>query len=58
MAITINKDICIACGCCIDACAQGALELNGKAVVDWDVCIDCLSCIAMCPVDAIEDAIT
>jgi len=55
MAIKINKDLCIACGCCISACEQGALELYEKAVVDGDVCIDCLACIAMCPVDAITE---
>lgn len=55
MVIIIDKDLCIACGCCISACTQGALELNEKAVVDGDVCIDCLACIAMCPVDAITE---
>jgi len=54
MAPTINNETCIACGCCIDACTQGALELEeNNAVVDDDTCTDCLACIDMCPVIAI-----
>ncbi|RMF98422.1 MAG: 4Fe-4S dicluster domain-containing protein [Candidatus Schekmanbacteria bacterium] len=56
MAPTIDKEKCIACGCCIDACTQGALELqdDSNAVVDEDTCIDCYACVDMCPVSAIS----
>lgn len=54
MAITIDTDRCIGCGCCADVCAFGALELSeDKAVVSPDACTECHSCIVMCPVDAI-----
>ena len=33
MAITIDLEACVGCGCCSDVCAQGALELDEKAVV-------------------------
>ncbi len=55
MAVNIDIKTCIECGCCIDICAQGALELDGgHAVVDEETCVNCLSCIGMCPVNAIS----
>ena len=53
MAITINDELCIGCGCCSDVCTVGALELDEKAVVYDEHCIECKNCIDMCPVGAI-----
>ena len=53
MAITINGELCLGCGCCIEVCSTGALELNGQAVINEDDCIECKSCLDMCPVEAI-----
>jgi ferredoxin len=54
MAIQINNDICIGCGCCGEVCPQGALELQEKAAVFEDYCTACGACIEMCPVGALS----
>ena len=56
MAVSIDDGLCLGCGCCIDVCSQGALELNDndKTVVNADDCTECGSCIDMCPVEAIK----
>ena len=47
MPVTVNKDLCIGCGACLDGCPVGALELdeNGLAEVNEDACIDCGACL-------------
>jgi len=55
MTITIDKELCLGCGCCSDACAVGALELiDEKAAVNEDDCVECKSCIDLCPTCAIR----
>ena len=54
MPVTINKDLCIACGACAGGCPVGALNVEDVAVCDADVCIDCGACVATCPVSAIS----
>ena len=56
MAVTIDKNVCLGCGCCIDVCAFGALELSDdKAAMNVDDCTECKDCIEMCPVGAIAE---
>jgi ferredoxin len=54
MSVRVNNDLCVGCGCCIDVCSQGALELDNKAVVNDEYCIDCGDCVDMCPVLALS----
>jgi electron transfer flavoprotein alpha subunit len=54
MAVEIDREACIGCGCCGEACAQGALELEEKAVVFEQYCTACGACIEMCPVAALS----
>ena len=54
MAIRIDSEKCLGCGCCIDVCSAGALEINDIAVVSEDDCTECGSCIEMCPADALS----
>lgn len=42
-------DWCQACGRCVEACPQGALQLNGRAEVDQDACVLCGYCGRVCP---------
>lgn len=54
--VAIDKDKCIGCGECVDACLTGALKLvNGKAsLVDEKLCDGFGSCIAACKNNAIR----
>ena len=56
MAITIDLEACVGCGCCSDVCVHGALELNEKAVVNEEFCVECGVCVDICPAVAISIA--
>jgi uncharacterized protein len=54
----VKAKICIACGTCLDNCAQQAISYkdhNGeaKAFIDPKKCVGCAECIAVCPEGAI-----
>ncbi len=53
--VKIDEEKCDGCGKCIDACAEGAIQLvNGKAKLISEVYCDGLgACIGHCPQDAI-----
>ena len=54
MAICLDVDECVGCGCCSDVCQQGALGLEDKAVLYDTRCIECGECMEMCPVGALR----
>lgn len=53
--IEIDEELCTGCGACIDACAEGALQLiDGKAKLVRDIYCDGLgACLGECPRGAI-----
>jgi ferredoxin len=54
--IEIDEEKCNGCGQCVEACAEGAIQLfNGKARLIADNYCDGLSaCVGECPVDALK----
>jgi len=55
MVAVVNKDECVGCGMCVDACPNGAISMDGDvASVDPDMCIDCEACVSECPNSAIS----
>ena len=52
--LEIDKDKCIGCGGCIEACPFGALSLVDNMVVVNDKCTACGACLLACPVHALN----
>lgn len=53
MAAQVNKEKCVACGACADACPCGAIEVKDFAVVNEGECAGCGTCVDACPAEAI-----
>ncbi|MFX0069613.1 MAG: ATP-binding protein [Candidatus Hermodarchaeota archaeon] len=50
---TIDHDLCIGCGNCIEICPVEAITLNEIANVDRNLCLGCGLCYGNCPEEAI-----
>ena len=52
----VDKNKCIACGACVNACPVAAISFgkDGKAQIDKTKCINCGTCQGICPVAAID----
>jgi pyruvate formate lyase activating enzyme len=57
-SIWYNRNVCIACGRCVEVCLQGALLLEGdpgKLIsIDRKLCIATGDCVSVCPANAIQ----
>ena len=55
----IDKETCIGCGICVDACPQEVLEVvdGTSTVTNEDACIACGDCLEECPMGAITEII-
>ncbi len=53
MAIIIDYDNCINCGCCEDQCPFGAIETIGGQITISEACTVCGACVEVCPVGAL-----
>ncbi len=54
MAVNIEMEKCLGCGCCSDICRFGALELQEKAVVNDEFCTECGECCEVCPATVLK----
>ena len=53
--IWVNKELCKACGSCVDSCPTEALKLvQGRVKYDEKLCTFCDACIEVCPTHAIR----
>lgn len=51
----ITKDLCKACGACVEACPPQAISLSDKKVeIDYHQCIRCYCCQEVCPEGAVH----
>ena len=51
----VDASKCVGCGLCVDACAYGALSLEGgRAKLVEALCKGCGTCVAACPTGALE----
>jgi uncharacterized protein len=53
---SVEADICVGCGTCINHCPVQAIDFDTrrKAVIDPQKCISCSKCISVCPREAIK----
>ena len=51
----VQKELCVGCGLCVDACSMEILEMDERVSVmrDADKCIECGGCVRACPKGAI-----
>ena len=50
----VDKDLCSACGSCVDVCPMKAISLEEIAYADPEKCIGCGLCISSCPEGALS----
>lgn len=57
---SINKNSCVACGCCLTACKFNAISIphGVYAVIDFNKCVGCGMCAKKCPASIISLEVT
>lgn len=51
--ISIDPEICNACGTCVDTCKSGGVEMGTYAASTTSSCVRCGVCVGLCPEGAI-----
>lgn len=54
MKVTIDKEKCVACGACVDACSQGAITVADEIAQVDERCNLCGLCVDACAYEAIS----
>lgn len=56
----VDKDLCVACGCCVKSCPKAAISIYKGiyAVVNDKICVGCGRCYSICPASVIEMAVS
>ncbi len=51
--VTIDTNICLVCGGCIDLCPKTAIHMvDDRVVIIPEKCVECKICVQVCPVRA------
>ena len=51
----VEKDYCVACGCCVKVCPLGAIQIDrGRWAVVSERCVGCGRCANACPASVIS----
>jgi len=58
--LSIDPEMCVACGCCYSVCPMDAIFLGTYDErdcygIDQDLCVDCGACLGECPTGAVQD---
>jgi len=51
--LSVDEDLCMACGDCVEECQFGALDLDFVAQVNKTRCVGCGACVNVCPENAL-----
>jgi ferredoxin len=51
--LSVDEDLCMACGDCVEECQFDALELDFVAKVEKTRCVGCGACVNVCPENAL-----
>lgn len=52
---TVDRDHCVACGCCVKVCPLEAIKIDhGRWAVVSERCVGCGRCAAACPASVIS----
>lgn len=58
ITVTVDKDICVGCGSCLEVCVFKGMEMiDGIAQVNQEQCLGCGKCESTCPNEAISISI-
>ncbi|MFH1657490.1 MAG: 4Fe-4S binding protein [bacterium] len=51
----VEKENCVGCGACVQACPNDAIKIgaDGKSEIDQEKCQKCGRCVDICPMSAI-----
>ncbi|MGD2174880.1 MAG: 4Fe-4S binding protein [Candidatus Brocadiaceae bacterium] len=50
----VDEALCVGCGACEEVCPFDAIQVEGKAAVEWENCMGCGVCVSACPNDGIS----
>ncbi|MDM8525878.1 4Fe-4S dicluster domain-containing protein [Desulfococcaceae bacterium HSG8] len=53
-ALVVDREVCVGCGTCADACPINMIRVVGKKAYKCDLCGGEPECVAVCPAGAIE----